>query len=127
MARRRIPVTAHRVPPRSSIGVGARQPASGPDHPTQPFAGRRSYASLRARSADVADPGSVRTTTLPPKAPVARVGVGSPPNPRLLLTGAAGRGRAAAARVDSAGGRAAAPHAPAAEAQGVRWRHSHTW
>src|ERR1044071_2087848 len=32
-----------------------------------------------------------------------------------------GRWRGAAARVDSAGGRAAAPHAPAAEAQGVRW------
>src|ERR1051326_7370414 len=106
MARRRIPVTAHRVPPRSSIGVGARQPASGPDHPTQPFAGRRSYASLRARSADVADPGSVRTTTLPPKAPVAPVGVGSPPNPRLLLTGAVAR----------------RSRAPAAEAQGVRWK-----
>src|ERR1051326_5744742 len=53
------------------------------------------------------------------------------PNPRLLLTGAlARRSRASrfcfwsgrgARRADSVWGRAAAPDAPAAEAQGVRW------
>src|SRR6266540_7061420 len=124
MAPRRITAVGSQVPPRSSSRVGARQPTSGRGHPTRPFAGLRSPVTLRAPGADVTDPRLVRTTTLPPKAPAARACAGSPPNTRLLLTGA--YARRSRARYLLLLGRAAAPHAPAAEAQAVRRTSSGT-
>ena len=105
------------VPPRTGSGAGrfadGGQGGPSPRH----LAELRLQVTFRARGGDVAGRAPVRATTLPPTASPRRTHAGSLPNPRLLLTGAL---RGAAARVDSAVGRAAAPNAPAAEAQGVR-------